>query len=312
MVGVNDRGRVVLLCVLVFYGIGCTDPVPKGTQVVENVAYAPGIGADLLNLYVPKSDRPDPLVIWIHGGGWQIGNGWRGHSPAMRLLAHGYAVANIDYRLTGQARFPAQIQDCRAAVRWLRSHAGIYHIDSQRVGIWGESAGGHLAALLGTSGDSSQLEANEAPAPNVSARVQAVCDWYGPTDFLQIVTDKAAKDNPSLDAPGSPLGDLLGGRVSDHLELARLASPISFVGSGDPPFLIFHGDRDPIVPIHQSELLEKALSKAGDDVTFCRVEGGWHGGWEFDSAENQAIILRFFDRVLKGDAPPVRAPVGPY
>lgn len=289
-----------LPCVmLVFVACGCASPVPKGTRALENIAYSDASSSDLLNLYIPASHHPVPLIVWIHGGAWNHGNDARNRSPAMRLLDRGFAVANVDYRLSGEARYPAQIHDCRAAVRFLRAHAAEYGIDPDHIGAWGESAGGQLAALLGTAADAGELDSADAGDPKVSCRVQAVCLWCAPTNLLEIVTGHDGKMRPSMDDPGSPVSDLLGGRVKDHWELARQASPVSFVTPGDPPFVMLHDERDPIVPYEQSEVLADALRKANVEAAIKPVPWGIHSGFAFDSGENQAYVREFFERTLK-------------
>ena len=156
--------------------------------------------------------------------------------------------------------------------------------------MWGGSAGGHLVALLGTSDDMKELEGKDGPAGR-SCRTQAVVDWFGPTDVTKI--------GGSHDGPGSPEARLLGGHVQENKEKAERANPITYVSKDDPPFLIMHGDKDPMVPFSQSELLEEALRKAGVDVTFRPVNGAGHGGREISSEENRRLIGEFFDKHLK-------------
>ncbi len=192
-------------------------------------------------------------MIWIHGGGWQNGN--KGGGPALALLEQGFAVATINYRLSGDAIFPAQIHDCKAAVRHLRGKAKEYGIDPERFGVWGSSAGGHLVALVGTSGDVKELEGEVGEFTSVSSRVQAVCDWFGPTDFLKM--------GGRHDDAGSPESKLIGGPIQDNKELVAKANPITYVSADDPAFLIQHGDKDPAVPYNQSELGEVPLGEAG-------------------------------------------------
>src|SRR5262249_38247477 len=152
--------------------------IPEGTQTTRDLRYGPHQERNTLDLYVPKSDTPLPLVIWVHGGGWQDGN-----NPAMQLLKSGYAVASINYRLSQHAVFPAQIEDCKAAVRLLRANAKKYNLNPDAFGAWGASAGGHLVALLGTSGEVKELEGEVGESKDTSSRVQAVVDFYGPTDL---------------------------------------------------------------------------------------------------------------------------------
>ena len=246
-----------------------------------------------LDIYVPKNaDSPRPLIVWIHGGAWRAGS--KNRTPALRMLGQGYVVASINYRLSQKAIFPAQIQDCKAAIRWLRDHAAKYKIDPKRIGVWGSSAGGHLVALLGTSGGVKELDADKSVA--TSAKVQAVCDFFGPTDFLQM--DAHSPPNPRIvhDAPNSPESQLIGGPIQQHKEKTAKANPITYVSKDDPPFLIVHGDRDPLVPHHQSQILHKALKEAGVDSTLHTVEGGGHG---FRSREVDRLVDNFFAKHLK-------------
>jgi acetyl esterase/lipase len=189
----------------------------------------------------------------------------------------GYAVASIDYRLSQDALFPAQIQDCKAAVRWLRANAAAYRLDPDRFAAWGYSAGGYLAALLGVCGGVERFDTGDNL--RVSCRVRAVVDYYGPTDFLQMdahALPSAAPHNP----PNSPESQLIGGPIQENKEKVKAANPITYVTPAAPPFLIFHGDADPVVPHQQSRLLAKALERAGVPVTFYTVRGSGHGGFK--------------------------------
>jgi len=272
-------------------------PVPEGVKAERDLEYARvGEIRLLLDLFRPESaSQPLPLVVWVHGGAWSGGD--KAANPALALSARGYAVASINYRLSGVARFPAQIEDCRAAIRWLRANAGKYNIDPKRVGVWGSSAGGHLVALLGTAGDVAKWDTVGGNADQ-SSRVQAVCDYYGPTDLL------AEKIPGKGRGPESPVGRLLGGPVDEHKEEAAQANPINYVSADDPPFLIFHGEQDETVPIEQSELLEAALKKAGVESTFVRVKNAGHAflpGSDPSLSEIRERAVKFFDKHLKVD-----------
>jgi len=258
---------------------------------LRDLTYAVQDGRPLdLDLYLPPVSGPRPLVVWVHGGGWYAGS--KDHCLAVSLTDRGYAVASINYRLSHEALFPAQIHDCKGAVRWLRAHAAEYGLDSGRVGAWGDSAGGHLVALLGTSGDVAELEGAVGGNLDQSSRVQAVCDWYGPTDMLQIGGSPSEIDH---DAPDSAEARLFGGPIHEKRDLVRLANPITFLRPDAPPFLIVHGDRDPIVPLHQSEILADALRAAGVPVTFLTVAGAGHG---FDDPLYWRKAAEFFDETL--------------
>lgn len=265
--------------------------LPPGVRAVKDLAYAHMDPAQRLDLYLPeKPDGPRPLIVWVHGGAWMGGS--KEGCPAVPFVTRGYAVASVEYRFSQVARYPAQIQDCKAAMRWLRAHADEYGLDKKRFGAWGASAGGHLVALLGTAGDVRELEGDGGNAKE-SSRVQAVCDWFGPTDFTKIGDFPSQIKHYAAD---SPEAKLLGGPVLEHRNRAAKANPITYVTKDDPPFLIMHGDKDPLVPLNQSELLREALQKAGVEVKLHVVEGGGHG---FGGPAIFRMVNEFFDRHLK-------------
>jgi acetyl esterase/lipase len=277
---------VCLLLLLLGLGASGQTPevrLPPGTQVLRDVPYVTGGTArQQLDLYVPASARGLPLVVWIHGGGWQTGT--KAAPPALGLLWHGgYAVASLEYRFSSDAIFPAQIEDTKAAIRWLRAHAVEHGLDPNRIGVWGFSAGGHLAALLGASGETKAFDRGENL--NVSSRVQAVCDFSGPVDLTKF---KETRD--------SGLERLLGGPVSQRRALAAQASPLTYVSKTAPPFFIVHGERDDLVPPAQGQLLEQALQKVGGDVTFHVCPGAGHDPQEAGLNE---LVGKFFDRTLR-------------
>lgn len=255
----------------------------KGVVAVKDVEYAK-VGDHSLKLdvyYTPHVAKPGeivgdpkPLLVWVHGGGWR--NGSKDRCPATRFAGMGYVVASIDYRLTGVATFPAQIHDCKSAIRFLRKNANTYGIDPKRVGVWGSSAGGHLVALLGTSGDAEKLE-GDVGVNEGSSEVQCVVDFFGPTDLLQM--DAHAPEGAPFkhDSPNSPEAKLVGGPIQDNPEKVAELNPITYVTKNDPPFLICHGDEDKLVPLHQSRILHAALEKAGVPTTLHVVAGAGHG-----------------------------------
>jgi len=265
-------------------------PLPPRTEVHRDLEYvAEGHARNRLDLYLPaKSDRPLLVIVWIHGGAWLAGS--KEGCPAIPFVAKGYAVASINYRLSQHAVFPAQIEDCKAAIRWLRANAEKYRLDPKHVGVWGASAGGHLVALLGTSGDVKELEGNGGDLAQ-SSRVQCVVDWFGPTDFTKM--------GSSHDDANAPEAKLIGGPVQENKEKSARANPITYVSKDSAPFLIMHGEEDKVVPIGQSELLDEALRKAGVESTFVRIPGNGHGGPGFASPENRKKIEEFFAKHLK-------------
>jgi acetyl esterase/lipase len=233
--------------------------LPPGVRALKDLEYGrAGSRALLLDLYLPeKSDKALPLIIWIHGGAWMAGSK-DSPSPALRFTTNGYAVAQVGYRLSQEARFPAQIHDCKAAVRWLRANAAKYNLDPNQFIAWGSPAGGHLVALLGTSGGVAELEGNSNDL-KTSSRVQAVVDWFGPTDFLHIGD---AESNIRHNAPDSPESKLIGSALLENKDKAAKASPITYVSKNAPPFLIMHGDKDRTGPFNQSERLYAVLVAA--------------------------------------------------
>lgn len=254
----------------------------------QNVPYvAGGHERQKLDLYLPGNRQNTPLIIWIHGGGFQLGSK-EDHVP-FEYLSQGCAVASIGYRLSREALFPAQIEDCKAAVRWLRLNSDIFSLDPDRFGAWGESAGGNLAAMLGTSGDVNGFDVGENL--DISSRVRAVVDYFGPIDFLQMDAH-LLPGSYVHNAPDSPESILIGGPIQEMKERVAQANPVTYVTGSTPPFLIVHGDCDRLVPHHQSELLEAALKKAGVPVTLYTVKGAGHGG--FTDPEVPAITRAFW------------------
>jgi acetyl esterase/lipase len=289
--------------------------VPEGAKVLRDLVYArAGEKPLLLDLYLPEEAAgPLPVLVWVHGGGWRQGSKDTG-GPALRMVRRGYAVASINYRLSSDALFPAQIEDCKAAVRWLRANATKYRLDPDHIGAWGSSAGGHLVALLGTTGSVKEFDKGEHL--DFSSRVQAVCDWFGPTDFLQMDAHAVPGSRLKHNAPTSPESLLIGGPIQENKEKVARANPITYVTRDAAPFLIVHGDKDPAVPIHQSELLRDALTRAGVEVKLRVIEGGGHGGAGFSVPEVAELINAFFDRHLKNapaqkpNQPPARTDAG--
>jgi acetyl esterase/lipase len=272
---------------------------PGGTKVYTNLEYVPGgHERQRLDLYIPaKADTPLPVIVWVHGGAWMGGSKDGGVMP-LSFVGKGYAVAAINYRLSQHAVFPAQIEDCNAALRWLRANAKTYNLNPERIGVWGASAGGHLVALLGTSGGVEDREGKIGNADQ-SSRVQAVVDFFGPTDFLQMDAHALPGARLKHDPPTSPESRLIGGAIQENVEKVGRANPIKSVTKDAPPFLIVHGEQDPLVPWHQSALLYEALKRARSDVTFYKIAGAGHGTQEFNSDMMRAAVQAFFDKHLK-------------
>jgi acetyl esterase/lipase len=249
-----------------------------------------------INLWVPDQVSNPPVVVYIPGGGWSKLIYTTTVSPW--LTEHGYAVARIDYRLAPEYPFPAPLHDCKAAIRWLRAHASEYGIDGSRIAVAGESAGGHLAVLLGVTNGEEAYEGNVGNDLDSSSRVDAIIDYYGPMDFVL-----RSKNQPDkTEKPGSPVYMLLGKPVGQDPEFAKKSSPAFQVSKGDPPLLIFHGDQDRKVLLDQSERIVEEYQKAGLEVTLEVVAGGDHGsqGMEpYCNPENQQKVLKFLKQHLE-------------
>ena len=261
----------------------------------EDVVFATVDGHELLmNLAWPEEPPvlPMPVVVWIHGGGWCGGDHLAGEH--LTIAERGYFGANIEYRLSQEAIFPAQIHDCKAAIRYLRAHAGEYHLAPDRIGVWGASAGGHLSALLGTSAGAPELE-GDLGYPEQPSAVQAVVNYCGPSDLTQLL-----QDQPELEALVQLMDQFLGGSLAERLDLARAGSPLTYVGPASAPFLNIHGTVDEIVPFDQSVRLDAALRAAGVESTLVPVQGAGHD-LQGDPGPEQILELSidFFDRHLK-------------
>ncbi|HEX3129070.1 MAG TPA: alpha/beta hydrolase fold domain-containing protein [Thermoanaerobaculia bacterium] len=263
-----------------------------------------------LELLVPQGvSGPAPVILWIHGGGWRTGSRLPVPTRASNLCSRGYAVASVDYRLTTTALWPAQIQDVRGAVRWLRAHASDYNLDVDRFGAWGESAGGHLAAFLAFSGGAGtvtvgsvtlDLEGSTGGNLDQSSRVQAVVDWYGATDVLQMHFYPTTVNH---DSSASDESKFLGGPIQDRPELAATANPIPYIDEDDPPLLAMHGTLDKLIPSNQSQLLVDAVRAAGVSARLVPVQGAGHGGSAFDKTANLQIVYDYFDSTLRSGTP---------
>jgi acetyl esterase/lipase len=235
---------------------------PHGVTGLADVTYSvlPGFRPLILDLYLPQGDVPQPVIVFIHGGGWVGGN--TRHSGALadfpralaQLAAEGFVVASVEYRLADEAPFPAALQDVRAAVRFLKTNAAKYRIDAAKVAVWGGSAGGQLAALAAASCGDHSLDPD--PAPGGSECVQGAVIWYGVFDFAPVVERgrTGAPDNRFLGCSG------------DCDAAVRRASPMSYVTADDPPFLLIHGEGDRTVDVSQSRAMQSALEKAGVEV----------------------------------------------
>jgi acetyl esterase/lipase len=263
-------------------------PIPPDAVVYPDLAYVTnGSPSQKLDLYEPKVGKDLPLIIFVHGGAFLMGDKRKWISYNLGLLHEGYAIASINYRLSGEAVFPAQIEDCKAAVRWLRARSTSYRLDPNHFAAWGASAGGNLAAMLGTTGNIRDFDVGKNLA--YSSQVQAAADFFGPTDLTRL--------RPDLMEAGSAESRFIGCAIKDNLQKARRASPITYVTRNCPAFLIVHGDADPRVSYNQSVFLTTALEKAGVPVTFYTVKGAEHGG--FHDPQVPLLTSAFFAKYLK-------------
>jgi acetyl esterase/lipase len=266
---------------------------PEGTRLLPGVPCAaiPGVRPLELDLYLPAGEGPHPAVVFQHGGGWRLGNrhgpgpGFADPAPFELVAQAGIAVASIDYRLSGEARWPAQLHDAKAAVRWLRARSAELGVDPVRIAAWGESAGGHLAELLGLTPDDATLE-GEVGLTGPSSGVSAVVAWYAPSDLATVAADTGV--DPA--DPATRVALLLGAPAPSVPELAAQASPITHVSPSAPPFLLLHGEDDRLIPCVQSVRLHTALVEAGVTAEILLYEGADHMWLGSPDAASDALI----------------------
>jgi acetyl esterase/lipase len=262
-------------------------------RAVKDVVYATVEGKPLgLDLYLPAGVKKPPLLVWVHGGGWSAGS--KDQYPA-EFVEQGFAVASLDFRQSTEARFPANVQDIKAAIRFLRAKAGDYGYRTDRIAIAGASSGGHLAALVGVTNGNKELEGSEGEYLKESSSVQAIVSYFGASNLNTIL----AQSTPfGLNVRKPALERLLGALPENAKDLATLASPVTHVDRSDPPLLLFHGDQDPQMPINQSHELQGVYEKAGLDVDFEVLHGVAHGGEAFFSGERLERAVKFLRRTL--------------
>lgn len=255
--------------------------IPQEVTKYSDIVYAKVDGKDLkLDIYVPKTDTPPPLLIWIHGGGWKMGSKANINPAFFQLVKHGFAVASIDYNLLGLPGLLKIVHECKGAVRFLRANAGKYGFNATKIGVGGSSAGGHLVLMLGTSGGNSKLEGNIGGNLKTSSKVQAVVDFFGPSDFPAMAKSKRG--------PGIMM-------------LARFLSPANHVDKEDPPLLIYHGSADKVVPVEQGIIIDKKYREAKLESTLHIIKDAGHGFRrnELPIDKATAEMSAFFSRHLK-------------
>ena len=272
---------------------------PRVPDSVEFKADLPYAGNDnprqALDLYLPKkraNDKPLPVVVYIHGGGW-IGGSRAGGGPALAFAMTGnYAGISVGYRLSAEVKWPAQIHDCKAAIRWIRGHAKEYNLDPDHIGVTGTSAGGHLVCLLGLTEGVKELEGSIGEFTSLSSRVTCVANMCGPTDMASPLMqgEAALKDDPAV-------AGLLGGPIAEKAAEAKASSPLTYIGAGKPPFLTAHGTKDMRVNFTNATRLHEALTKAGNSSILLAMTDAGHG---FGSPELNHRVRQFFDMHLRG------------
>jgi acetyl esterase/lipase len=271
-------------------------PAPQAPRTIKDVTYATVNGRALaLDLYMPAGVEHPPLLVWIHGGAWREGSK---SDARLEFVEHGIATAAVDYRLSTEARFPGMVYDIKAAIRFLRAHAADYGYRADRIAIAGDSAGGHLAALVGVTNGDASLEGTEGDARNASSKVDAIVDYYGASDLTTIL-DQSTPHGLSVREPALKL--LLGALPTDVPDLAKQASVVTHVDASDPPLLLFHGDRDPQMPVNQALELDGAYEALGLPVDLVIVHGAAHGGDVFYRGENLDHALSFLGRTIGGE-----------
>lgn len=276
-------GAVSILCLLAWLLAARNDNA--GIIVEKDLVYGKGGDTDLrLNLAMPKAGAgPFSVVVFLHGQGWKAGDRTEMDPLVAGIARLGYVGVTVGYRLVPAARFPAQVEDCKAAIRWMRAHAAQYRMDPRRIAVVGFSAGGYLAAMLGVTSGADGLEGSSGSGDPSSA-VQAVVSFFGPTDFT-------TRDWPP-DLEREVIVPFLGGTFADRSDAYRQASPIHFVTKDAPPFLFFHGVDDALVPIDQSRRLAASLQRAGVPA---RVVAFEHEGHGFTDATNQVAMRQMLD-----------------
>ena len=263
------------------------DSTPYGDAFVKkNIPYVANPHLrQTFDLYLPKDPglRPSTLIFWLHGGAWMLSN--KDWDNVKYLVKRGYALASVDYRLSGDAKFPAQIEDCNTALNFIIAHAGLYGIDPKHFVVGGASAGGHLALLLGLARNENAFGADSSIKPF------AILDFFGPNDLTTILDEIGPGHGHQVleDAQAR----LLGGPTTNQLDMARAASPITYVGPGNPPVLILHGDKDDLVPYRQSERLHLRLDQVGITNELVTVHGAGHDGPMFETPEIQEKVISF-------------------
>jgi acetyl esterase/lipase len=298
-----------LVLSVLFLTMGCSkddaSTVPTGTSTATtytNVAYASASNAQKLDIYLPSGDGPFPVVVFIHGGAFLMGDKSMEASNAAVLVGKGYAAVSINYRLSGEAKFPAQIQDCKAAVRFLRANAAKYKLNPDKIASWGASAGGNLSALLGTSGGVTELEGSELGNSSFSSAVLVSVDWFGPINFLSMDTEASALGfTLTTNSASSPESMLMGAAIQTIPSQVAKANPTTYISADDAAFFIQVGDADRNIPYTQSKNFYNALVPVigTEHAYFELLAGAGHGGSQFTATSNMEKVVAFLDKYMK-------------
>ena len=302
--------KIVTAISFIFFVFACfAQPPAANTDHIKrkwlNISYATISPAQKLDIYLPEQGNgPFPLIISIHGGAFMFGDKADEQvNPMLEGLKHGYAVVSINYRLSGEALFPKNINDVKAAIRWVKAHAATYKINPDKIVVWGGSAGGNLSALAGTSADIKELEDLSLGNANQPSRVQAVVDWFGPNNFLLMDEQLIETGNgkPDHSDANSPESKLMGQKITEIPSKVQLANPETYITKDDPPFLIEHVTKDQLVPTQQSvNFAAKLISVLGKEkVTIHLLKDARHSGPQFETKENLELVFRFLNDALK-------------
>jgi acetyl esterase/lipase len=282
-------------CAVIIAGLLACSAATSSAERTNDVEYARVAGEPLLlDLYQPEGAAGAPLLVWVHGGAWERGS--KAQMPLTALVERGFAIASVEFRPASRARFPGQVHDIKAAIRFLRASAARFGYDAARIGILGVSSGGHLAALVGTTNGHRALEGTTGEHLGESSDVHAIVSYFGAANLTTILKQSTPF---GLNIRTPALESLLGAAPDATVEVARLASPVFHVDAGDPPLLLLHGDQDPQMPINQSHELEGAYETAGLPAELIVVHGAAHGGDAFFDQNRVEAVAQFLERQLR-------------
>ena len=312
MVKLKKWMSLALLATLFAYMLpGCSTQTTTQTSDISkkylDIPYAKLSETQKLNIYLPnEGEGPFPVILAIHGGAFKMGNRTAGDlAPMLEGVNRGYAVVTVDYRLSGEAIFPAAVNDVKGAIRFIRQNAAQYNLNPDKIATWGDSAGGNLAAIAGTTSGTDELYDPALGMTEVSDQLTAVVDWFGPLDFLKMDEQfKASGTTPAFgttSAASSPESAYIGQLITEVPEKTALADPSHYISADDPAFFIQHGTMDANVPKEQSINFAEALKKViGEEkVTLVLLEGAAHGGDQFSSKDNLDLVFEFLDKQMK-------------